>query len=143
WLNPVFSGFILVELAALAVPRWRPLRDEGMAGRRRLHRAAVWLSVALTLTQSFMLSRALNARAPYGSSIADEPGAAFVLVATLSFTCGTLLLLALASLIDAAGVGGGISLLVALPLGYSLVTSVGLLDAGVERGDLAGGDMAW
>ena len=39
-LGPVFSAFLLVELAALVVPRWRALRRGDPDERRRLRVAA-------------------------------------------------------------------------------------------------------
>ena len=50
-LAPFITAFVLVELGALAVPRWRALRVGGPFGRRRLERAALALGLLLCAQQ--------------------------------------------------------------------------------------------
>src|SRR4030095_8937284 len=60
-LMPFFSAFSLVELAALIVPRWRPLRHGGPPGRARLHTAAITLTLLLALVQALFMVKYLRA----------------------------------------------------------------------------------
>src|SRR5437868_3505449 len=52
-LSPAISGFVLVELAALLVPPWRPLRTGGPDGRAALRRAALVTSLVLAAIQGW------------------------------------------------------------------------------------------
>jgi len=49
---PFFWAALLVELAAFAVPRWRPLREDGARGRQRLQRVVVGLGLAFAVAAS-------------------------------------------------------------------------------------------
>src|SRR5689334_16788702 len=62
---PATSGYLWVEVVALLVPRWRPLRHQ-TEGRMRLERAATFMTLVLALFQSFgvaMWLEGLNAEA--------------------------------------------------------------------------------
>jgi SecY len=105
-LNPVLSASVLVELAALSVPRWRTLRTGGPAGRARLQSATAWLTLALALAQGLGLALYLERM---GALLPDPQLSRLIVV--FSLVAGTFFLVALARFLDAAAVGGGFSLL--------------------------------
>jgi len=51
-MSPFFWAMLLVEAAAAAVPGWRPLREDGVEGRRRLWRVALGIGLVLAVLQS-------------------------------------------------------------------------------------------
>lgn len=117
-LAPIVTGFFLVELAAWLVPRWRPLRAGDLESRRRLRRAALLLSLVLSLLQGFFVSRwllASSARVPMSDAELLSPGlgAWFVPLAMLSLTAGVCLMVGLAHAIERHALGAGFSLLTA------------------------------
>lgn len=113
-LGPVLTGFLLVELVALAVPRWRPLRHGGPAGRARLGVATALVSLALAGFQGWMV--ATWQRQLVGPLAG--PGDTAVIAVTLA--AGVFALVALAWVVDRFGLGNG----------YSVLLLLGLYDAG-------------
>ncbi len=107
-LVPFLSAFLLVELVALAVPRWRPLRHGGFAGRAALTRASVAVAAALALLQGWTFARYLEATTWSGAEIDLRY---FAPVTTATLAGGAFLLYALARLIDRRGLGNGIVIL--------------------------------
>jgi hypothetical protein len=95
---------------ALLVPRWRPLRIGGPAGRARLMRATVILGVLLTLLQSWFVATWLAAVAGTSPGLMSStlPGPA---VLTLTVAAGVLVLWVLAGLVSRHGLGNGISVI--------------------------------
>ena len=68
---PLTLGYVLVEFAALLVPKWRPLRAGSQAGRAQLHRASLILGLFVAFVQSIFLTSAFkNLGAPMVSAIA-------------------------------------------------------------------------
>jgi hypothetical protein len=106
-LYPVISASLLVELAALAVPRWRPLRTAGPAGRSRLLVATGWLSLVLASVQAMGVAAYLERM---GALRPDTRLSR--LVVFLSLIVGTAVLVAVTRLLDRAALGGGFSLLI-------------------------------
>jgi hypothetical protein len=121
-VQPVLSGFVLVELAALLVPAWRPLRTGGRAGREKLRHASLILGMVLALGQAFFVSVAFEQTASNGY------GAGFRIITILILLGATAALVALARVVDERGLGGGFPVLllafilpaVAGPLGQAL-----------------------
>ena len=64
---PFISATYLVEIAALVVPSWRPLRHGGPEGRRKLGRAAVILALGLAVFQGYGVARVLSGMPDLGS----------------------------------------------------------------------------
>jgi hypothetical protein len=106
-LNPMLSAFVIVELAALCVPRWRSLRIGGPSGRGRLLLATGRLALALAIVQSLGIAIYLEKA---GMLEADARFSRLVVVLTL--VAGTFALAALAQFLDHAALGGGFSVLV-------------------------------
>jgi len=127
-LMPILSGFVLVELVALAVPLLRPLRHDPR-GRVRLNVAALALGAALALFQGWMVAVWIEALGgPYGGIVADG-AIAFRPVAAMTLTGGTLCLVMLAWLVSRLGLGNGFSVLLATGLVSQLVLSIRAMHA--------------
>jgi preprotein translocase subunit SecY len=106
-LTPALSGYVLVELIAWLVPRWRSLRIGDPAGRAAIRRAAVLVSVVLAAIQGWFLASFLGGRVLTYLNRADQ------LLMAVTLVGGTCLLLALSWLIDEYGLGNGFSVLLA------------------------------
>jgi SecY translocase len=106
-LSPMMGAFLLVELAVLCVPRWRPLRTGGPSGRARLAVAAGWLTLGLAFVQGLWMS------IPMEKVRLLEPEVRLSrLVVVFSLAAGSFLLVALAAVLDRVALGGGVSVLV-------------------------------
>jgi hypothetical protein len=105
-LWPIFSAFIVVELVALAVPRWRPLRHGGPGGRARLLTASLRLGVGFAalqaLTRAVLLER-------WGLFEGDPRVSR--LIVTLSVVTGTCVYVVFAQMLDRFALGGGFSVM--------------------------------
>jgi SecY len=121
-VQPVLSGFIVVELAALLVPALRPLRTGGRSGREKLRHTSLIVGMVLAVGQAFFVALALErtASSAYGAGL---------LIITVSILLGaTAVLIALARVVDEGGLGGGFPVLslafilpaIAGPLGQDL-----------------------
>jgi SecY len=102
-VQPFLSAFLLVELVALAVPRWRALRTGGPTARARLGSATVGAGLVLALVQSWFVATWLGELAQ-GPSLTVSPPFA---LAVLSLAAGSTLLALLALVIDRHGLGNG------------------------------------
>lgn len=116
-IMPFVSAFLVIELAALLVPRWRPLRIGGPAGRARLTRATIILGVLFTLAQSwFMATWLVNLAAGdpmsgYSPGLTQPPGLASTALLAITLAGGVMALWILAGLVSRYGLGNGISVL--------------------------------
>src|SRR5262245_46989704 len=52
-IAPLLSAFLVVELAALLVPRWSRLRHGGFEGRAKLARATLLVALVLACAQAY------------------------------------------------------------------------------------------
>ncbi|MBI1947581.1 MAG: hypothetical protein HYS27_17965 [Deltaproteobacteria bacterium] len=141
-IAPWITAALLVEIAAALVPRWRVLREP--AGRHRLAAATNRLGVVVALAQALLLLRWIESIDAYGSPVLDDGslGARGAVVA--SIVCGALLVRLGAHLIDARGVGGGMTLLVGMPLAVGLLrTLISLAQALRSEARSPGDLMSW
>jgi len=113
-LNQVIAAFLLVEVAALIVPRWRPLRHGGPAGRARLRRWVTPIALVLMGIQSFFIFRWMQSSSDLvpGMSITPDTTAGWMMVIAGPIV-GSLFLLWLAELISKHGLANGFSVLIA------------------------------
>ncbi len=120
-VQPLLSGFVLVELVALIIPAWRPLRTGRRAGREKLRYASLIVGMVLALGQAFFMAVALEKTA--SSTVGDG----FRIITVLILLGATAALIALARIVDEAGLGGGFPVLmlvfalphIAKPLGQA------------------------
>lgn len=107
-LDGVLLSFVLVELTALIVPRWRALRRG--PGRLALMRATFAFAAVLVVLQALYLSWATRS---FGWGFV-EPGLGPLVLDAVALLGGTLLLLAGARAVSRWGAGHGLSVVVVL-----------------------------
>lgn len=137
---PVISAFLVVEIVALLVPRWRPLRVGGPLGRARLMRATIFLAVAFALAQSAAMALWLDSFA-MRNSLPFQPGLASTATMMLTLTGGVLALWILAGLVSRHGLGNGISVILLASMAVEPGASWSMGEA-EPAGDAAGGALA-
>ena len=132
-MNPFIAAALLVEVLALLVPRWRPLRQGGYPERDRLWKAMKIVALLLVLSQAFFIVRWLRRTEDVFSGLAgmitgpsSEPLMSVVQI--LSVVGGAFALLWLTRLIDTWGAGNGFSVMIvafmAMPMAESLFWAV-------------------
>lgn len=111
-LNPLLTGFVLVELFSLLTSPGRRLRKLGAAGRARLNRAALVTSLTLSAIQATGISMALARLVdPTGAPYMAIPGWIGGLTLILTLTAVTAGLFFLGSLLSEYGIGNGFALI--------------------------------
>jgi hypothetical protein len=111
----VLLAFVLVELAALAIPAWRRLRTGGAEGRARLAEPIAVVALLFALMQGWLLTRWLQSVRPFSAELM-EPGLLPAGLVTISLVGGTLVLVILAAVVSRWGVVNGYSLILVAPL---------------------------
>ena len=104
-LGPIISGFLLAEVVALIVPRWRLLRTSGAVGRNALTRGALMLGAAIAVLQSWQVGVFLSSS---GAMYLEGWTIAVFVLANLGWTLG---LVWVARWISRNGVVNGFSVL--------------------------------
>jgi preprotein translocase subunit SecY len=112
-LLPFVTAFVLVELAALIVPRWRPLRGDPV-GRLRLVRAAWVLALALAAVQGWGVANYLQSVRDHVGEAVLPDGMGPALVVATTIVAGTAAAGWLAVLVTDRGLGNGFAILLAL-----------------------------
>ena len=123
-IMPYISASIIIQLMGSVIPAIQMLQKEGREGRAKLNQYTRYFTVVLAALQGWGISVWLSslkvgsAAAGAGVSVlADDfaTGAGnigFRLLATLTFTAGTVLVMYLGEQITSHGVGNGISLII-------------------------------
>jgi len=93
-LGPWMTAALLVEIATVLIPRWRPLRLGGRAGRLRLWRATLAVGVTLAAVQSFFIAVWMQKTGAF------EPRPGNFAIVIVSFTAGTSLFVGGAAIVS-------------------------------------------
>ncbi len=111
-LWPVISGFILVELVTLAVPRWNLRRHGDLVFRGLMNKTAIAAGLLLAFAQAYFVAGFLNSTSVLsGFGMVPDSGVAFYLTFALTQTAGTGVITILALTISRAGLGNGFAVL--------------------------------
>lgn len=112
-IMPYISASIIFQLMGQVYPPLEALQKEGEAGRKKINEYTRYATVLICLGQSFFWIKMLGGGTIGHNLILDEYNTWFYyLVATITMTAGTLLLMWIGEQIDEYGVGNGISLLI-------------------------------
>jgi preprotein translocase subunit SecY len=106
-LIPYLTAAIFIQLIAMVWGRLNRLQRSGEAGRRKVARVTLLLTLALASFQSFGIATALQEI----SGLVPEPGGWFVISTMASMVGGVFFLIWLSELITQHGIGNGLALL--------------------------------
>jgi preprotein translocase subunit SecY len=137
-ITPYVSAAVILQLAGFFVGRLRALRDAGEAGRRKIDRYTLVLTLLLAAFQSYGIAEALERI----SNLVANPGWVFRLSIIVTLTGGTMVLVWLADQITTRGFGNGIALILCAGIVTQLPQTIfGALDLG-RQGVLSGNALA-
>jgi preprotein translocase subunit SecY len=117
---PYLTAAILIQLASMVSSRLGALPRSGEAGRRKLARYTIGLTVLLTAFQAYGVASGLQDVPGFVS----EPGGLFLLSTTVTLTGGTVFLIWLSEQITARGIGNGLALILFANLATSMPRAI-------------------
>jgi preprotein translocase subunit SecY len=118
-LAPYVAAAVLIQLLSVVWGGLNTLQLSGEAGRRKLARVTLILTLLITSFLAFGLASALNI-----PEVVAEPGAWFLLSAVASMVGGVFFLVWLSDQITRHGIGNGIALLMSVQILISLPADV-------------------
>src|SRR6478752_3238778 len=108
-IMPYITASIILQLLTVVVPTLEKLQKEGELGRRKITQWTRYLTIILSILQSFGIAQGLQAMQ---QGIVINPGAGFVFLTIISLTTGTAFIMWLGEQISERGVGNGMSLII-------------------------------
>ncbi len=135
-LTPYVGAAILVQLVSVVWGRLSALERSGEAGRRKIARITLIVTLLLALFQAYGVASAMQNI----SGLVAEPGGWFLLSATASMVGGVFFMVWLSDQITRHGIGNGIALVLSVNILLSLpaevATAIELLRQGQVSGNL-------
>lgn len=132
-IMPYISASIVIQLFSTVLPKLEQLKKEGEAGRRKLNTYTRYLTLILSIFQSFGMARWLA-----GQHIAIQPDLMFYFTATITLVTGTMFLMWLGEQITEKGIGNGISLIIFSGIVSSLPSALASVFQQVKEGQMQG-----
>src|SRR6202521_6023143 len=108
-IMPYITASIILQLLTVVVPTLEKLQKEGELGRRKITQWTRYLTIILSILQSFGIAQGLQSMQ---QGIVINPGFGFVLLTIISLTTGTAFIMWLGEQISERGVGNGMSLII-------------------------------
>ena len=108
-IMPYITASIILQLLTVVVPTLEKLSKEGELGRRKITQWTRYLTIILSVLQSFGIAQGLQTMQ---QGIVISPGIGFVLLTIVSLTTGTAFIMWLGEQISERGVGNGMSLII-------------------------------
>src|SRR5271169_1733798 len=112
-IMPYITASIILQLMQVVFPYLERLQKEGELGRRKITQYTRYLTIVLSIIQSFTIAQTLQAASgPNGQSLVYHPGFSFVLMTILTLTTGSAFIMWLGEQISERGIGNGMSLII-------------------------------
>jgi preprotein translocase subunit SecY len=108
-IMPYITASIILQLMTVVVPTLEKLQKEGELGRRKITQWTRYLTIILSVLQSFGIAQGLMSMQ---QGIVINPGFGFVVLTIISLTTGTAFIMWLGEQITERGIGNGISLII-------------------------------
>jgi preprotein translocase subunit SecY len=123
---PYISASIILQLMTAVVPHLERLAREGDTGRQKITQYTRYLTVLLCIIQGYAMAVTLENPAALGITrdIVIAPGWGFRLMAVLTMTTGTLLLMWLGEQITERGIGNGMSIIITVGIVSQLPAAI-------------------
>ena len=107
-IMPYITASIILQLLTVVVPTLEKLQKEGELGRRKITQWTRYLTIILSVLQSFGISQGLMSV----QGVVINPGFGFSMLTVISLTTGTAFIMWLGEQISERGVGNGMSLII-------------------------------
>jgi preprotein translocase subunit SecY len=107
-IMPYITASIILQLLTVVWPYLEKLSKEGDLGRRKITTYTRYLTVVLSLVQSFGIAWAIQKQ----GGLVSDPGPGFLLLTMVTLTTGTAFIMWLGEQISERGIGNGMSLII-------------------------------
>ena len=121
-IMPYITASIILQLMSVVVPSVEKMQKEGPLGQKKITEWTRYLTLALSLIQSFGIARGLEAM---GDGIVADPGIGFVLLTVITMTAGSIFIMWLGEQITERGIGNGMSLIIFAGIVVGLGPAIG------------------
>src|SRR5512135_721822 len=112
-IMPYITASIILQLMTVVWPYLERLQKEGELGRRKITQYTRYLTILLSIVQSFSIAITLEKTGgPSNQPLVYNPGIAFVFMTILTLTTGSAFIMWLGEQITERGVGNGMSLII-------------------------------
>jgi preprotein translocase subunit SecY len=119
-IMPYITASIILQLMTVVVPTLEKLQKEGELGRRKITQWTRYLTVILSIIQSFGISQGLM----QAQGVVINPGFGFSMLTVISLTTGTAFIMWLGEQISERGIGNGMSLIIFTGIVVGLPTAI-------------------
>ncbi len=112
-IMPYISASIIMQLLTVVIPALEKISKEGPEGHKKINQYTRYGTVLLCALQAIGLTVWMKSMvSAKGPVVPQDSGIMFAIVAVVSITCGTLILMWLGEIITERGIGNGISLII-------------------------------
>src|SRR3954452_11257981 len=112
-IMPYITASIILQLLTVVYEPLAKLQKEGELGRKKITQWTRYLTVILSVMQSFGIAITLQKQTMAGGiAFVTDPGIGFVLMTVLTLTTGSAFIMWLGEQITERGIGNGMSLLI-------------------------------
>src|SRR5512138_974588 len=130
-IMPYITASIILQLLTVVVPTLEKLQKEGELGRRKITQWTRYLTVGLSLAQSFGIATSLQAAQ---GDFVMNPGLGFIAMTMLTLTTGTAFIMWLGEQISDRGIGNGMSLIIFTGIVVGLPNAIGNVYTNLSTG---------
>src|ERR1051326_1049508 len=121
-IMPYITASIILQLLTVVVATLEKLQKEGELGRRKITQWTRYLTIILSVLQSFGIAQGLMSMQ---QGIVINPGFGFTLLTILSLTTGSAFIMWLGGQISERGIGNGMSLIIFTGIVVGLPNAIG------------------
>ena len=111
-IMPYITSSIILQLLTPVWPYLDRLHKEGEMGRQKITTYTRYLTVLLSLVQSFGIAMTLQQQSFQGTTFVVSPGPLFLLTTMITLTTGSVFIMWLGEQITQRGIGEGMSLMI-------------------------------
>ena len=121
-ITPYITSSIIMQLLTIAIPKLEEMQRDGEDGRKKIAEYTRYVTVALALIESIAMAVGFG-----GQGLLSEFNAISVIIAVVSMTAGSALLMWIGERITENGVGNGISIVLLFNIISSLPSDASTL----------------
>src|SRR5579862_3748944 len=111
-IMPYITASIILQLLVVVWPYLERLQKEGELGRRKITQYTRYLTIILSIFQSFTIALTLTREGMSGQALVYNPGPRFIVMTILTLTTGSAFIMWLGEQISDRGIGNGMSLII-------------------------------
>src|ERR1700692_3074127 len=111
-IMPYITSSIILQLMTVVFPYLERLQKEGELGRRKITQYTRYLTIVLSIIQSFTIALTLTRQSLSGQALVYNPGPRFILMTMLTLTTGSAFIMWLGEQISDRGIRNGVSFVI-------------------------------